>query len=67
MPGYQPSGSTTAATRPPRSYLHRVFTPKMVQELLGHSTIALTLDVYSHATPAMHEQAAVTMERALAG
>jgi integrase len=41
--------------------------PKMVQELLGHSTIALTLDVYSHVTPAMHDQAAATMERVLAG
>jgi integrase len=41
--------------------------PKMVQELLGHSTIALTLDVYSHVTPTMHEQAAATMERVLAG
>jgi hypothetical protein len=27
--------------------------PKVVQELLGHSTISLTLDTYSHVAPAM--------------
>ena len=35
--------------------------PKVVQEMLGHSTIALTLDTYSHAAPAMHAQAAAQM------
>jgi integrase len=33
--------------------------PKVVQERLGrHSTIAITLDTYSHAIPAMQEDAA---------
>jgi integrase len=41
--------------------------PKLVQEMLGHSTIALTLDVYSHVTPAMHDDAAERMERIFAG
>jgi integrase len=36
--------------------------PKIVQELLGHSTIAITLDIYSHVTPAMHESAASKMQ-----
>ncbi|MGD0997587.1 MAG: hypothetical protein ABR941_04630 [Thermoleophilia bacterium] len=31
---------------------------KVVQERLGHSTIAITLDIYSHAIPAMQEEAA---------
>ncbi|HZV49355.1 MAG TPA: tyrosine-type recombinase/integrase [Candidatus Dormibacteraeota bacterium] len=31
--------------------------PKVVQELLGHSTIALTLDTYSHVLPALHADA----------
>jgi integrase len=31
--------------------------PKIVQELLGHSQIALTLDTYSHVLPSMQEQA----------
>jgi integrase len=32
--------------------------PKVVSERLGHSTVALTMDVYSHAIPAMEEEAA---------
>ena len=32
--------------------------PKVVSERLGHSTISITLDVYSHAIPAMQEEAA---------
>ncbi len=29
--------------------------PKVVQEILGHSQIAMTLDVYSHELPSMQE------------
>lgn len=32
--------------------------PKVVQEMLGHSTIAITLDLYSHVIPTMHREAA---------
>jgi integrase len=32
--------------------------PKVVQEALGHATIAMTMDTYSHAIPAMQESAA---------
>lgn len=32
--------------------------PKVVQERLGHSSIAITLDTYSHAIPSMQEDAA---------
>jgi len=32
--------------------------PKVVTERLGHATIAITLDTYSHAIPAMQEAAA---------
>ncbi len=30
--------------------------PKVVQEILGHSQITMTLDVYSHALPSMQEE-----------
>jgi len=32
--------------------------PKVVSERLGHATVSFTLDVYSHAIPAMQEEAA---------
>jgi integrase len=31
---------------------------KVVSERLGHSTVSMTLDTYSHAVPAMEEDAA---------
>ncbi len=39
--------------------------PKFVQELLGHATVAITLDTYSHAVPGMGKQTAKAMEDAL--
>jgi integrase len=35
---------------------------KLVSEMLGHSTITLTLDTYSHLIPAMHGDAAAVMD-----
>src|SRR5215213_9596037 len=35
---------------------------KLVSELLGHATIVLTLDTYSHLIPAMHGGAAAAMD-----
>ena len=37
--------------------------PKLVQELLGHATISITLDTYSHVLPSMGDEAARAMER----
>jgi site-specific recombinase XerD len=37
--------------------------PKIVAEMLGHSNIGITLDVYSHVTLAMQQEAADTMDR----
>ena len=45
--------------------LSRGVHPKFVQELLGHATIALTLDRYSHWIPSMGDQTARAMEAAL--
>jgi integrase len=36
--------------------------PKVVQELLGHSSITLTLDTYSHVLPGLHADAAARMD-----
>jgi integrase len=39
--------------------------PKFVQELLGHATISITLDRYSHVIPAMGDQTRKAMEDVL--
>ncbi len=39
--------------------------PKIVSEMLGHASIAITLDTYSHVLPNMRDQAAAAMENAL--
>jgi integrase len=44
----------THATMALRAGVH----PKIVSERLGHSTVSMTLDVYSHAVPSMQREAA---------
>jgi integrase len=44
----------THATLALRAHVH----PKIVSERLGHSTIAITLDIYSHCIPSMQREAA---------
>jgi integrase len=39
--------------------------PKIVSEMLGHASIAITLDTYSHVLPTMQNSAANAMEDAL--
>jgi integrase len=41
--------------------------PKVVSERLGHSSINITLDVYSHVLPTMQEAASEKLERILTG
>ncbi len=36
--------------------------PKVVQERLGHSSIQLTLDTYSHIAPGIQEKAAMRLD-----
>ena len=39
--------------------------PKVVQELLGHSSISMTMDVYSHVLPSMQQDAISRLNSAL--
>jgi len=39
--------------------------PKFVQELLGHASVAITLDTYSHMLPGMGTEAADAIAKAL--
>jgi integrase len=41
--------------------------PKIVSERLGHATITLTLDTYSHVLPSMQQAASDKLERVLYG
>ena len=45
--------------------LSRKTPPKVVQEMLGHSTIVQTMDTYSHVLPDMQDEAVSAMEGAL--
>jgi len=48
----------TAATLLLKENVH----PKIVQDMLGHSSITLTLDTYSHILPDMQKEAADKMD-----
>jgi len=39
----------------------------MVSDVLGHSTVSFTLDVYTHYVPDLHAKAATAIDAALAG
>ena len=40
---------------------------KLVSDMLGHSTLGLMLDTYSHLSPAAHQQGAAALDAILAG
>lgn len=39
--------------------------PKVLSERLGHSSIAVTMDIYAHLIPGMEEEAALAVEQLL--
>lgn len=41
--------------------------PRVVQEILGHANVSITLGRYSHVVPSLHEEAANELERAFGG
>ena len=53
-----PTGGTTL-------HLSKGIHPKVGQELLGHATINITLDTYSHVLPELGDAAAWAMNEAL--
>ena len=40
---------------------------KVISERLGHATVAITIDIYSHVIPGMDEQAAHTVAGLILG
>ena len=51
----------TAATQ----MLSRGVHPKVASELLGHATVGITLDLYSHVSESMQREAALAMDEVL--
>jgi integrase len=47
--------------------LARGVNPKVVREMLGHASVAITLSLYGHVTPHMQREAAQTMNTVLTG
>jgi integrase len=41
--------------------------PKVISERLGHATVAMTLDIYSHTVPVLQQNAAATIADLLSG
>ena len=39
--------------------------PKIVQEMLGHSSVSITMDLYSHSTPTLQSEAAQRLDAVL--
>lgn len=39
--------------------------PKVVSDALGHANISITLETYSHVTPALHRRAAEALDAVL--
>ncbi len=56
-------GLTEALSAVDRGRIH----PKIVSERLRHASTSFTLDVYSHVTPSMQQQAADVMSSLLTG
>ncbi len=55
---------------PPRTatlLLRKRVPAKVVSEMLGHSNISITLNIYSHVLPDMQREATAAMEAALRG
>jgi integrase len=46
--------------------LHMGIHPKVVQEILGHSQISMTMDTYSHVLPTMHQEAMQKLNQLIA-
>ncbi|HXJ62906.1 MAG TPA: tyrosine-type recombinase/integrase, partial [Actinomycetota bacterium] len=53
----------TFATMALRAGVHS----KVVSEILGHASIGITLDTYSHAVPSMQEEAAAAVASLIFG
>ena len=62
-PGYPESDCTTSGTWSATVAFKAGVHPKVVSERLGHATVGVTLDLYSHVTPSIARDAAAWLPR----
>jgi integrase len=56
---------TTYSQRHATALLRENTHPKIVSERLGHATVGITLDTYSHAIPSLQKEAAAKFDDTL--
>jgi hypothetical protein len=57
--------SLQVSTQPGQLQLLQGIHPKVVSERLGHASVAITLNLYSHVLPSMQKDAAAALDRLL--
>ena len=63
-------GSRDSERRPGRPWsidLAANVYPKLVQEILGHANVGITLDLYAHVVPGMHAEATTRIAALIIG
>jgi integrase len=55
----------TSAIAAPLFYLAQGVSARMVQDILGHSAIRVTMDTYAHVMPSMRDDATRAMDSVL--
>jgi len=65
--GVRRIGSTTCGTRCASLLLAQGVSRRVVMDVLGHSQLSITIDLYSHVVPSALRDAADAMDRALNG
>ena len=63
--GFRKYACTIFATPMPTHLLGVGVHPKIAQERLGHSSIGITLDLYSHVMPGMQDDAVAKVDAAI--
>ena len=65
--GVRRIGSTTCGTRCASLLLAQGVSRRVVMDVLSHSQLSITIDLYSHVVPSALRDAADAMDRALNG
>jgi len=60
-------GYTIYGTRTPDLRCRQISTPRLFQSDSAHATVSITLDTYSHAIPALQEDAAERVAKLVFG